>query len=193
MNMRTLLVLASVSALVGGCGPKAGPAPIPMLPGDGDAHVVKPPPPRPPPPPDPYAGRGDLIAVPTVHPPGPIELPKLEEWKLGNGLQVYAVRSARLPVMAMQLAIRAGRMHEPRARLGVSELAADMLVKGTKSHDAAALAKAIDFVGGTIAADSTFEATVVSCSVMARSAGTCFDLVSEMARWSPSRRSPTPS
>jgi zinc protease len=188
MNMRTLLVLASVSASVAAlilasgaaCGPKSVSAPIPMLPGDGDAHVVKPPPPRPPPPPDPYAGRGDLISVPAVRPPGPIELPKLEEWKLGNGLQVYAVRTARLPVVAMQLAIRAGRMHEPRARLGVSELAADMLVKGTRSHDAAALAKAIDFVGGTIAADSTFEATVVSCSVMARSAGTCFDLVSEM-------------
>ncbi|HEX3478777.1 MAG TPA: insulinase family protein [Kofleriaceae bacterium] len=190
--MRTLLALASVSASVSaliltvilasgaGCGPKPAPAPIPMLPGDGDAHVVKPPPPRPSPPPDPYAGRGDLITIPTVHPPGPIELPKLEEWKLGNGLQVYAVRSARLPVMAMQLAIRAGRMHEPRARLGVSELAADMLVKGTRSHDAAALAKAVDFAGGTIATDSTYEATVVSCSVMARSAGTCLDLVSEM-------------
>ena len=51
----------------------------------------------------------------------------------------------------MQLAIKAGRMHEPRARLGVSEATADMLVKGTKKHDAVALAKAIDFVGGTIA------------------------------------------
>jgi predicted Zn-dependent peptidase len=184
MNMRTLLVVASVSALSlasgAACGPKPAPTPIPMLPGDGDAHVVKPPPPKPPPPPDPYAGRGDLISVPTVRPPGPVELPKLEEWKLGNGLQVYAVRTARLPVMAMQLAVRAGRMHEPRARLGVSELTADLLVKGTKNHDAAALAKAIDFVGGTIATDSTYEATVVSCSVMARSAGTCFDLVSEM-------------
>jgi len=173
--MRTLLVIALAAA----CGPKSAPAPIPMLPGDGDAHVVKPPPPRPPAAPDPYSGR-DLIAVPSVAPPGPVELPKLEEWKLGNGLQVYAVRSPRLPVMAMQLAVRAGRMHEPRARLGVSELAADLLVKGTKAHDAAALARAIDVVGGTIAADSTFEATLVSCSVMARSAGTCFDLVSEM-------------
>jgi predicted Zn-dependent peptidase len=188
MNMRTILVLAyvsasilaSISVLGAGCGPKSAQAPIPMLPGDGDAHVVKPPPSRPPPAPDPYAGRGDLIEIPTVRPPGPTELPKLEEWKLGNGLQVYAVRSARLPVLAMQLAIRAGRMHEPRARLGVSELTADMLVKGTRNHDAAALAKAIDFVGGTIAADATFEATVLSCSAMARSAGTCFDLVSEM-------------
>jgi zinc protease len=150
-----------------------------MLPGDGDTHVAKPPPPKPPPPPDPYAGR-DTIPIPIPQVPTAIELPKLEEFKLGNGLQVYAIKSSRLPLISLQLAVRAGRMHEPHARLGVSELAADMLVKGTRNHDAAALAKAIDAAGGTIAADSTFEATLLSCSVLVRSAGTCFDLLSEM-------------
>ena len=173
--MRTLVVLALVAA----CGPKPAPAALPMLPGDGDSHVAKPPPPKPPPPPDPYAGR-DMIPVPIPQVPTAIELPKLEEFKLGNGLQVYAIKSSRLPLISLQLAVRAGRMHEPHARLGVSELAADMLVKGTRNHDAAALAKAIDAAGGTIAADSTFEATLLSCSVMVRSAGTCFDLLSEM-------------
>jgi len=173
--MRTLAVLALVAA----CGPKPAPSALPMLPGDGDTHVAKPPPPKPPPPPDPYAGR-DTIPIPIPQVPTAIELPKLEEFKLGNGLQVYAIKSSRLPLISLQLAVRAGRMHEPHARLGVSELAADMLVKGTRNHDAAALAKAIDAAGGTIAADSTFEATLLSCSVLVRSAGTCFDLLSEM-------------
>jgi zinc protease len=55
-----------------------------------------------------------------------------------------------------------------------------MLVKGTKKHDALALAKAIDFVGGTIAADATYEATLVSCSVLARNTKTCLQLLPEM-------------
>jgi zinc protease len=176
MTMRKLLVISLLFA----CGPKPAPAPIPLLPGDGDAHVVKPPPVKPPAATDPWTGRGDLIAAPSPHPPAPIDLPKIEELKLSNGLAVYVVRNDRLPVVAMQLAVRAGRMHEPRARLGVSELAADMLVKGTKQHDAAQLTKAIDAVGGTIAAESTFEATLVSCSVLSRSANTCFQLVPEM-------------
>ena len=150
--MRTLLVLAPVaalvSALVAACGPKSGPAQIPLLPGDGDTHVVKPPPPKPPPPPDPYTHRSDLIGLPALIPPAAVELPKIEELKLSNGLVVYAVKAGRLPVVAMQLAVRAGRLHEPRARLGVSELTADMLVKGTRNHDAAGLAKAIDAIGG---------------------------------------------
>ena len=171
---------ALLAALLAACGPKPGPAEIPMLPGDGDSHVVKPPPPKPPAPPDPWTGRTDLIGIPDLKPPTPVELPKIEEIKLGNGLLVYFVKSNRAPVIAVQLAVRAGRMHEPRARLGVSELTADMLLKGTRGHDAAALAKAIDFVGGTIAADSTFEATLVSCTAPSRAAGTCFDLVNEI-------------
>jgi zinc protease len=172
--MRKLIVL-----FVAACG-SSSPAPqIPMLPGDGDTHVQKPPPVKSPAEADPWAGR-DLIPGPTARAPTALELPKIDEFKLSNGLQVYAVKNGRLPVVAMQLAIRAGRMHEPRARLGVSELTANMLVKGTRRRDAAALARAIDAVGGTIAADATFEATLVSCSVLARNASTCFELVPEM-------------
>jgi predicted Zn-dependent peptidase len=177
MIMRKLLVLL----LCASCGPKASVAPVPMLPGDGDAHVAKPPPPKVVATPDPWTTKADLIAMPAPPAaPAPIELPKIDELKLSNGLTVYVVRTSRLPVISMQLAVRAGRMHEPRARLGVSEITADMLVKGTKQHDAAALAKLIDSVGGTIGASSSFEATLVSCSVLARNVGTCLDLVPEM-------------
>src|SRR6185436_13781487 len=96
------------------CGPKPATAPLPMLPGDGDAHVAKPPPPKEPAPADPWTGRADLIAAPEVKPPVALELPKIDEFKLGNGLQVYAVKSDRLPIVAMHRAVRAGRMHEPR-------------------------------------------------------------------------------
>ncbi|HEV7557571.1 MAG TPA: insulinase family protein, partial [Kofleriaceae bacterium] len=44
----------------------------------------------------------------------------------------------------------------------------------------AALAKTIDFVGGTIAADATFEATLVSCSVLSRNTNTCLELLPEV-------------
>ena len=175
MIMRKLLVILLVSA----CGGKPV-ATIPMLPGDGDTHVAKPPPEKPVTTPDPWTGRNDLIAMPAVTAPAPIELPKIEQFKLANGLSVYVVKKDRLPVFAMQLAVRAGRMHEPRARLGVADLTADMLVKGTKLHDAAGLAKAIDAVGGNISASATFEATLLSCAVLARNANTCFDLIAEM-------------
>ncbi|HET9623546.1 MAG TPA: insulinase family protein [Kofleriaceae bacterium] len=178
MRRLSTLILLAVAA----CGGKPAQPQIPMLPGDGTEHVAKPVATKAPPAADPWNAKPDLIPMPTVGDaaPAPLAVPSFDEFKLANGLQVYVVKNDRLPVMAMQLAIRAGRMQEPRARLGVAEMTADMLVKGTARRDALGLAKAIDFVGGTIAADSTFEATLVSCSVLVRNASTCFELVPEM-------------
>ena len=177
----SLTGLAGLAAAAGlaGCGPKPKPTPIPVLPTDGDRNVAKPPAPVPVAA-DPWAGKTDLIALPVINQPGPIELPQIDEFKLANGLQVYVVKSDRLPVISMQLAVRAGRMHEPFSRLGVAELTANMLVRGSARRDGAALARAIDFVGGTIGADSTFEATLVSCSALIRSASTCYELLPEI-------------
>lgn len=173
-------LLVPISLVVGACGPKPAPAPVAMLPGDGDANVAKPPVTGTPVVADAWTGKTDLIAAPAAKSPAAVVLPKIDEFTLTNGLKVFVVKSDRLPVVSMQLAIKAGRMHEPRARLGVAEATATMLVKGTKRRDALSLAKAIDFVGGTIAADATFEATLVSCSVLARNTKTCLELVPEM-------------
>jgi zinc protease len=175
--MKRLLALAIVAA----CGPKPGPQPpVPTLPSDGTAHTAQPPAaPEAPKVVDAWADH-QLISPPAAKPPAKVDLPGIQEFKLANGLDVFVVKSERLPVVSLQLAIKAGRMDEPLARLGVSEATADMLVKGTKKHDAVGLAKAIDFVGGTIGADSTFEATLVSCSVLARNMNTCLDLLPEM-------------
>lgn len=176
--MRRLVVVLAIAAA---CGPKPTPAPVPVLPGDGDANVAKPPATTGPTKAnDPWTGRTDLITPPAPQRPSPVELPAIEEMTLANGLRVFVIKSNRLPVVSLQLAVRAGRMHEPRARLGVAEFTADMLVKGTRRRDAVAIAKAIDFVGGTIAADATFEATLMSCSVLKRNLGTCLELVPEM-------------
>ncbi len=174
--MKRLLALAIIAA----CHPKPAPTIDPVLPGDGDTNTAKPPPPLAPPSSDPWSGAANLITAPPATAPAPVALPAIETFKLSNGLSVFVVKSDRLPVVSMQLAIRAGRNVEPRARLGVSEAAADMLVKGTRKRDAKSLAKAIDFVGGTIAADATYEATLVSCSVLSRDLKTCLELVPEV-------------
>ena len=166
--------------LVAACGPKPTPTAVPLLPGDGDTNVAKPPPSKPTTAPDAWSGKPDLIKAPPAKAPAAVELPKIDELKLSNGLAVYVIKSDRLPLVSFQMAVRAGRMNEPRSRLGVAEATANMLVKGTKKRDALAIAKTIDFVGGTIAADATFEATLLSCSVLARNTSTCLDLLPDM-------------
>jgi predicted Zn-dependent peptidase len=178
--LRTGSVIVLLAALAAACGPRPTPAPIPVLPGDGDANVAKPPAPKPIAANDPWAGRTDLIVPPPPAPPAPVEIPEIASFDLPNGLKVFAIKNERLPVVSLQVVVRAGRMHEPRARLGIAEITSDMLAKGTARRDAAGLAKAIDFVGGTIAVNATFEATLISCSVLRRHLGTCLQLVPEM-------------
>jgi len=173
--MRRLLLVVAIAA----CGPKPTPVAVPVLPTDGSEHTAKPVS-APKTEKDPWTGRTDLISAPPAAAATALQIPPVETYKLGNGLEVFVIKNDRLPVVTFDLAIKAGRQQEPRARLGVSEATADMLVKGTKKHDAVGLAKAIDFVGGTIAADSTFEATLVSCNALARNKGTCLDLLPEM-------------
>jgi len=178
MKRFALLAIAPIAAFA--CGPKASPSITPALPGDGDEHTAKPPDSTKKVVDDPWAGRPDMIVAPRPAEPVAVELPAIETYKLGNGLTVFAIRSNRLPVMSMQLAIRAGRMQEPRARLGVAEFTADLLVKGTKKRDAAGIAKRVDAVGGTLASESTFEATLLSCSVLQRDASMCLELLPEV-------------
>ncbi|HEY1811239.1 MAG TPA: pitrilysin family protein [Kofleriaceae bacterium] len=175
MRRLALLLFAAFAA----CSPKEQEAAVPMLPSDGTDHLAKPPPP-PAHTDDPWVGRNDMIAEPAAKLPQKVELPPIDAFVLSNGLQVYTIKDSRLPTFNAQLAIRAGREQEPRVRLGVAEATADMLVKGTHAHDAVGLAKAIDFVGGTIGAEATFEATLLSCGALARDRGTCLGLMAEM-------------
>jgi zinc protease len=176
--MRPIIALL-IAALVA-CGPKSNTPVTPFLPGDGDGNVAQPKDPKPGTATDPWAGRTDLIQTPAAQPPKALDLPPIERFKLKNGLEVLVIKSDRLPTVSMQLAIRAGRADEPKARLGVAAFTAQMLVLGTKKKDALAIAKAIDFVGGSLSADASFEATLISCSVMSKDLPTCLSLVPEI-------------
>jgi zinc protease len=185
VNRRLLVpsIAAAISsaAILVACGGKSAPVLTPTLPGDGSGNTAPPPPvPTPTTPADPWAGRTDLIQPPAPPPPEKLTLPPVERFTLPNGLEVMVVASDKLPTLSLQLAVRAGRDREPLARLGTAELTANLLVKGTKKKSAAAIAKAVDFVGATLATDATFEATVVSCSVLIKDAQTCLTLLPEV-------------
>jgi zinc protease len=171
--------LAAAVLLLAACPGGTVSSVTPTLPGDGTDHVAKPTDPIKKGD-DPWAGRNDLITAPAPVPPAKLELPKVERFSLPNGLAVMVIPDQHLPLVSMQLAIRAGRGDEPKARLGVAEFTANMLVKGTKKNDAAQLAKKVDFVGGTLGADASFEATLLTCNVMVKDISTCLTLLPEL-------------
>jgi len=182
--MRKSTALTVLAALLFACGPKSSTPVTPILPGDGDDNTAKPTDPNTTPKVDDPWAKANLIEGPAAKPPAPLTLPKIESFKLKNGLEVFVVKSDQLPVVSMQLAIKAGRADESRLKLGVSSFVAGMLTKGTtkgaKKKSALDIAKAIDFVGGGLDATASYEATLVSCSTMAKDLATCLTLMPEI-------------
>jgi zinc protease len=127
-----------------------------------------------------WAGRKDLIRAPAPPKPAELSLPPVERFTLKNGLQVVVVPRKDLPVVSFGLAVQAGGYDEDRDTLGVSDFVAAMLRRGTKTRSADAISQAIDFVGGTLDARATNEATNAGCTALSKDAKLCLDLLSDI-------------
>lgn len=76
--------------------------------------------------------------------------PRVEEFALGNGMRVVVRRNPNAPAFAFTLAFLAGSRLEDAGKPGVANLAAEMLLRGTRTRDAARLADEIGRTGGTL-------------------------------------------
>jgi zinc protease len=127
-----------------------------------------------------WAGRKDLLQPPPPPQPRPLALPRIERWKLPNGLEVIVVPRSELPVVSFAVAIKAGDYDERRQSLGVASFAAEMLRKGTRHSSADQISELIDGVGGTLEAAALNTHSGVSCTVLAKDRAVCFRLLAEM-------------
>jgi zinc protease len=91
-----------------------------------------------------------------------------EKILLKNGITVYYLRSADLPIVSFRMWIKgAGYVFEPADLEGVASLAATLMLKGTAKMDANAIAEALDFMGarfGVAAGDEYVNVSAESLS-----------------------------
>ncbi|HWN72157.1 MAG TPA: insulinase family protein, partial [Haliangium sp.] len=100
---------------------------------------------------------------------------------LPNGLPVIVISKRDVPVVDIQLMVRAGNTDVAPAKMGLAQFVSAMLPKGTRTRDARAIATAIDTVGGALTVTPGFEATLLSCQALAAHQGTCLSLIAEIA------------
>lgn len=180
MKKLSLLLLTTAAAALAACGGSAVQTGAVTLPGDGTDNVAKPPAGPDPADADAWKPQGEILLPPALALPQPVKLPAVQRFTLANGLPVFIIPNGQAPVVNFQLAVRAGRRTEPKDRLGIGELTANLLVKGSARRTAAALEKAIDGIAGTIAVDATYEATFTSCGALSRDATTCVSLLADI-------------
>jgi zinc protease len=188
----TLALVMALGLAATSCGTPKGTVDIsgvvPRLPGDGSANTSEPTEPvraRKPsaaePASDPWAGRTDLITAPAPQPPRAVTLPPIERFTLPNGLPVIVIGKRDVPVVDIQLMVRAGSTDVAPAKMGLAQFVSAMLPKGTRTRDARAIAKTIETLGGALSVSPGFEATVLSCQALAEHQNTCLSLIADIA------------
>ena len=154
-RMRGLLALGGF-ALVAACGGGAEPdTPAPSAepqPTAADADVP--------------AAERLLAMLPPAGPVTAVQFPAFAEHTLDNGARVIVVENHEQPVVSINLRLRTGTSADPGALVGLANMTAGLIDKGTPTRTASQIAESIDFIGGSLGAGAGNDWTSVSVSVL---------------------------
>lgn len=115
-----------------------------------------------------------------------VKTPAVWKQKLSSGFNVYGIESNEVPLVAFNLQIKGGLLLEKKNKIGVSNLLAGLLTKGTKNKTTEELENAIEILGASIRVDATDNAIVISGSCLSKNYDKTMELVQEIItqpRW----------
>ncbi|MBU1356919.1 MAG: insulinase family protein [Candidatus Edwardsbacteria bacterium] len=111
--------------------------------------------------------------------------PQPKKITLKNGLTVLLLENRQLPVISMEVMVKAGSITDPAGYAGLANFAAEMLPKGTSSRSALDIAESFDYVGAQFSVKCDYDAIFFSLTTLARdfdkTAPVLFDLLSQPA------------
>ena len=114
---------------------------------------------------------------------GNVESMKYRKATLDNGLKVIMVEHHELPIVAIELLVKAGSVHEPREKPGLAHIVTQLLREGTRTKGSFEISEEIDFIGGTLSVDCEYDSSSVTTAALVKHYKTILDLLSEVARF----------
>ncbi len=106
----------------------------------------------------------------------------IEKGVLQNGLRTLICRDERLPLVSLSVGFRAGRLVETRETNGISKLFSRVLLKGTPTRSAEAIADTLESLGGGIGADAGKGTVTVGVSVLRDDLEAGFEVLADVVR-----------
>ncbi|KJU86615.1 peptidase M16 domain-containing protein [Candidatus Magnetobacterium bavaricum] len=98
---------------------------------------------------------------------------------LMNGLTLLHMERGNLPVVRINLLIRASKLDEPEDKAGLANLTADMLLEGTKGKSSKEIQEEIEFMGASLDASVNTDFTVISLSVLKKDLDKGFEILAD--------------
>jgi predicted Zn-dependent peptidase len=107
------------------------------------------------------AQRPDRSTRPSPGPPPSFTIPPVQHFLLSNGLPMILLEKHQVPIVQINLLIRAGSASDPKGKNGLANMTAAMMMEGAGNRSALALADAIDYLGASITSSSGHHAMAV--------------------------------
>src|SRR5262249_32046193 len=124
--------------------------------------------------------RVDRSRLPVPGPTRPLPFPPIEKSTLPNGMRVWTVRHAPLPLGVFMLLVRRGASSDPAGREGLAAVTADMMDEGSGDLSAIDIHRAIARLGAQFDTDIGSDATVASVTVLGRFVPRALGLLSDI-------------
>jgi len=109
-----------------------------------------------------------------------LAVPEVYQNKLENGLEVYGIENNEVPLVQFNLVINGGQLLESMDKLGVANLTASLLNKGTKNKSVSELEEAIQELGASINIYASKENITISGTTLKRNYEKTLALAQEM-------------
>jgi zinc protease len=133
-----------------------------------------------------FAAQDAALAQPYPQPPAPAAPRPLTvqtpvESTLPNGLRVVLAERRGVRLVTAQLLVLSGSEADPPKLPGLASMTAALLTKGTRTHNASALASAAEALGGSLDSGAGWNRSVVSITVAEPLLDAALGLVAEVA------------
>lgn len=127
------------------------------------------------------APEGQRILPPAPGAPIAPTLPQPVVATLANGLRVVTVERHELPLVTASLVSLGGAATDPVGKAGASSLSADLMTKGTTTRSATEIARAVESLGGSIAAGASDDGATIDLTVPSAQADTAMTILADVA------------
>jgi zinc protease len=108
----------------------------------------------------------------------PVNFPDLQKFELPNKLAIYVVENHEVPIVDVQLVVKAGTIHDEL----IAEMTASMLREGTKKRPKAKIDEDIEQVGSSLSSSAGEHNAGISTRVLKPNLELALELVSDIAQ-----------
>ncbi|MEO1032802.1 MAG: pitrilysin family protein [Bacteroidota bacterium] len=115
-----------------------------------------------------------------------LNIPKVWKKELDSGIRLFGIENDEVPLVQFEIQIAGGLLLENRIKVGVSNLLANLMTKGTKNKTPGELEDAIESIGASINAYATDENITIMGTTLSKHFNTTMELVTEILlepRW----------